>query len=93
MQIADLLVPFLPEASSKIKAIFAEGVVSSSDPIFPKIYIHTKDPRTEHGRQSMLIDTHCHIQDSSYDFPSIDELIKRARGLLVSDQYNTTDLN
>ncbi|MBF1028314.1 MAG: methionine--tRNA ligase [Candidatus Saccharibacteria bacterium] len=50
MQIADLLVPFLPEASSKIKAIFAEGVVSSSDPIFPKIYIHTKDPRTEHGR-------------------------------------------
>ena len=50
MQIADLLVPFLPEASSKIKAIFAEGVVSSSDPIFPKIYIHTKDSRTEHGR-------------------------------------------
>ena len=31
----------------------------------------------------MLIDTHCHIQDSSYDFPSIDELIKRARSSSV----------
>ena len=31
----------------------------------------------------MLIDTHCHIQDSNYDFPSIDELIKRARNSSV----------
>lgn len=42
LQIADLLEPFLPKTSTKIKDIFATGVVKNYDgQLFPKIEIHT----------------------------------------------------
>lgn len=44
-QIADLLVPFLPNTAKSIKHIFADGVISNYDGVlFPKIYVHTPDP-------------------------------------------------
>lgn len=36
LEIADLLVPFLPESSKKIKDIFESGVVNDFSPLFPK---------------------------------------------------------
>lgn len=45
LQISDLLVPFLPDTAAKIKSTFETGVVQSSGPLFPKIYLHTADPR------------------------------------------------
>jgi methionyl-tRNA synthetase len=46
LQISDLLVPFLPDTADKIRKIFGTGVVVSPEAvIFPKIYIHTTDPR------------------------------------------------
>lgn len=46
LQIADLLVPFLPGAASKIHDMFDRGVVvPAEDVLFPKIYIHTPDPK------------------------------------------------
>ncbi len=46
LQISDLLVPFLPNTAEKIKATFSTGVIVPLDTvIFPKIYIHTTDPR------------------------------------------------
>ncbi len=49
VQMARLLEPFMPDTADKIKQIFADGVISQDDqallPLFPKIYIHTKDPR------------------------------------------------
>lgn len=36
LEIADLLVPFLPESSKKIKEIFESGVVNDFSPLFPK---------------------------------------------------------
>ncbi len=47
MQVADLLVPFLPDTANKIHAIFKDGVVHDSEPLFPKIYNYTDDPRTK----------------------------------------------
>ncbi len=44
LQIADLLVPFLPSTSEKIKTTFGTGSVVPSDVSFPKIYNHTKNP-------------------------------------------------
>lgn len=45
-QIADLLVPFLPGTSAYIKATFADGIVHLQDSVlFPKIYLHTSDPK------------------------------------------------
>lgn len=45
-QLGDMLVPFMPDAAAKIHATFDNGVVSPEiGPIFPKIYIHTTDPR------------------------------------------------
>ncbi len=50
LQVADMLTPFLPIASDKIHKIFETGVVPGSiEPIFPKIYLHTVDPRKPHG--------------------------------------------
>lgn len=47
LQVADMLVPFLPTTAESIKKTFAEGYVPSAlDPLFPKLYIHTTDPRT-----------------------------------------------
>lgn len=45
LQIGDLLVPFLPETAAKIHATFETGVVQPGDVLFPKIYLHTNDPR------------------------------------------------
>lgn len=46
LQIADLLVPFLPNTASSIHATFETGViVTQSAVLFPKIYIRTPDPR------------------------------------------------
>lgn len=45
-QVADLLTPFMPGTAEAIRATFAGGVVSSeATPLFPKIYLHTEDPR------------------------------------------------
>ena len=45
LQIADLLVPFLPSTATAIHAQFETGVVQPSDVLFPKKYLHTQDPR------------------------------------------------
>jgi len=45
VQIGDLLLPFLPNAATKIQEIFESGVVKLPEGVlFPKIYIHTPDP-------------------------------------------------
>lgn len=44
LQIADLLVPFLPTTADKIKSTFSTGTVVSSDILFPKVYKHTPNP-------------------------------------------------
>lgn len=44
-QIADLLVPFLPDTAEKIHTIFKTGsVISLPGVLFPRIYKHTVDP-------------------------------------------------
>lgn len=44
LQIADLLTPFLPDASRRIKEAFESGVVPSEfAPLFPKIYLHSPE--------------------------------------------------
>jgi methionyl-tRNA synthetase len=46
LQVGDLLVPFLPGTAKAIQATFETGViVPQSTVLFPKIYIHTPDPR------------------------------------------------
>ena len=45
LQIADLLVPFLPTTAAAIHAQFETGVVQPSEVLFPKKYLHTEDPR------------------------------------------------
>lgn len=46
VQISDLLLPFMPTTARMISSIFETGVVQfDGQPIFPKIYLHTKDPR------------------------------------------------
>lgn len=46
LQIAELLAPFLPETSRKIKTAFSSSVVPNDfQPLFPKIYLHTEDQR------------------------------------------------
>jgi methionyl-tRNA synthetase len=45
-QIADFLTPFMPSTAEKIHQIFDTGVVPGTiEPLFPKIYLHTQDPR------------------------------------------------
>ncbi len=45
LQIADLLVPFMPETAAKMHAIFESGVVTPLEGVmFPKKYIHTEAP-------------------------------------------------
>lgn len=47
VQVAELLVPFLPGTAMYIKAMFAGGVVHPQESVlFPKIYRHSTDPRT-----------------------------------------------
>lgn len=46
LQVADLVTPFMPTTAATINAIFASGVVPDTlTPLFPKIYLHTTDPR------------------------------------------------
>lgn len=48
LQIAEYLVPFLPETAENIRRIFGNGVVVPIEAVgglFPKIYNHTEDPR------------------------------------------------
>lgn len=46
LQVADLLTPFLPSTARAIQTIFASGVIPSDfQPLFPKVYLHTSDPR------------------------------------------------
>ena len=46
LQIADLIYPFMPTSAKAIHALFETGVVPSElTPLFPKIYLHTTDPR------------------------------------------------
>jgi methionyl-tRNA synthetase len=46
IQIGDLLQPFLPATSQRIQEIFESGVVKLPETVlFPKLYIHTADPR------------------------------------------------
>lgn len=45
LQIADLLTPFLPDTADAIHKMFESGVVTPSNVLFPKIYLHTPDPR------------------------------------------------
>ena len=47
IQIADLLVPFLPNAAEKIHQMFGSGrIVAIDGVLLPKIYKHTADPNT-----------------------------------------------
>ncbi len=46
IQIGDLLMPFLPATAQAIHTTFESGVVKPLDTVlFPKIYLHTPDPR------------------------------------------------
>ena len=46
LQIGDLLVPFMPNTARAIHATFESGVVKPLETVlFPKVYIHTPDPR------------------------------------------------
>lgn len=45
LQIAQLLVPFMPDTARKIRDTFEGGVVRDQGVLFPKIYLHTPDPR------------------------------------------------
>lgn len=46
LQIAELLMPFLPTTARAIQSAFSSGVVPSDfQPLFPKIYLHTPNPR------------------------------------------------
>lgn len=48
LQVADLLEPFMPATAQRIREIFSTGVVPSDvEPLFPKRYIHTPDPRAQ----------------------------------------------
>lgn len=45
LQIADLLVPFLPTTAAAIHTMFETGVVTSPEGVmFPKRYLHTEEP-------------------------------------------------
>jgi methionyl-tRNA synthetase len=45
LQIADLLVPFLPSTAETIHKMFESGVVQTTPVLYPKVYQHTPDPR------------------------------------------------
>ncbi len=45
LQIGDLLVPFMPGTAKAIHETFESGVVAARPALFPKIYLHTADPR------------------------------------------------
>ncbi len=46
IQVGDLLLPFMPTTAAAIHDTFRSGVVPPTiTPLFPKIYLHTPDPR------------------------------------------------
>jgi len=46
LQIGDLLVPFMPTTAEKIHKTFETGVIVPTEGVlFPKVYLHTADPR------------------------------------------------
>ena len=46
LQVGDLLVPFLPDTAKSIHDMFETGVVvTQGSVLFPKVYLHTPDPR------------------------------------------------
>lgn len=47
LQIADLLAPVMPSTSDAIHKLFGSGVVQPAQPLFPKRYLHTPDPRVK----------------------------------------------
>lgn len=48
LQIADLLVPFMPNTAQYIHQTFESGVIKQPEGVlFPKIYIHTADPHAK----------------------------------------------
>lgn len=47
LQVSELLRPLLPDTAAKIHATFAEGIVKEQGILFPKLYIHTEDPRAK----------------------------------------------
>lgn len=50
LQIADLLVPFMPNTSAYIHKMFETGViVDQGGVLYPKVYLHTPDPRAPKG--------------------------------------------
>ncbi|MFZ1257865.1 MAG: methionine--tRNA ligase [Candidatus Saccharimonas sp.] len=50
LQVADLLLPFMPATAAQIHTLFESGVVPATfTPLFPKIYLHTTDPRAPKG--------------------------------------------
>lgn len=53
LQIGDLLVPFMPETAGKIHRIFETGVIVPIEGvIFPRVYIHTPDPRNPKSQKA-----------------------------------------
>lgn len=45
-QIGDMVTPFLPDTAAAIHHTFENGVIAAdAKPLFPKVYIHTPDPR------------------------------------------------
>lgn len=50
LQVAKMMEPFMPDAAERISGVFNTGVVKLPEGgVFPKIYIHTTDPRTARG--------------------------------------------
>ena len=49
IQVAEMIAPFLPDTAEKINHIFATGVIQDieGEILFPRIYIHTPDPRAK----------------------------------------------
>lgn len=46
LQVAELLLPFLPATARSIKSTFASGVIpADTQPLFPRVYLHSEDPR------------------------------------------------
>lgn len=47
LQVADQLAPFMPATAQQIRRLFESGVVPADiTPLFPRLYLHTPDPRT-----------------------------------------------
>ena len=53
LQIADLLVPFMPHSANVIHQTFETGVVKMPEGmLYPKVYLHTPDPRAQQASKA-----------------------------------------